>query len=132
MFTDADLLAYLDEVAAPDRMAAIEAALRDEAALRERVAALVEGRDAGVHSLGEVWRRSRVTCPPREQLGSWLLEVLPSGLADYISFHLDVVGCRWCAASVEDLRRQAREADAERPQRRGKYFESSVGRLSGG
>ncbi|TWT99873.1 hypothetical protein Pla108_08160 [Botrimarina colliarenosi] len=131
MFSDADLHAYLDEAIAPERIAAIEAALRADDELRERLATLVAGRDAGLHSLGEVWRRNRLTCPSREQLGSHLLGVLPEGLGDYVTFHLEVVGCRWCTASVDDLReRHERAEDVETPRRRGKYFESSVGRLS--
>lgn len=131
MISDAELLAYLDEAAAPERIASIETALRDDEELRERLATLVAGRDAGLHSLGEVWRRNRLTCPTREQLGSQLLGVLPEGQADYVRFHLEVVGCRWCNASVDDLRdRHERADDEEAPRRRGKYFESSVGRLS--
>jgi hypothetical protein len=132
MFSDADLHAYLDEAADPERIAAIEAVLRDDEALRERLATLVAGRDAGLHSLGEVWRRNRLTCPTREELGSHLLGVLPEGLAEYVAFHLEVIGCRWCQASAQDLREQhAQAASADTPRRRGKYFESSVGRLSG-
>lgn len=129
-FTDAELQAYLDEAAPPERIAAIEAALREDATLREQLATLVSGRDAGLHSLGEVWRRRRLTCPTREQLGSHLLGVLPEGVAGYTAFHLEVVECRWCNASVEDLRQQHDTSDLEEtPRRRGKYFESSVGRL---
>ena len=132
-YTDAELHAYLDEAAPAERIAEIEAALRDDDALRTRLAELVAARDAGLHSLGEVWRRRRLTCPTREQLGSYLLGVLDDGLADYIRFHLEVVECRWCIANVEDLREQHQRAeDDETPRRRGKYFESSVGRLSQG
>ena len=129
-FTDAELHAYLDEAAPAERIAEIEAALRDSEELREQLATLVAGRDAGLHSLGEVWRRRRLTCPTREQLGSHLLGVLTGGLADYVKFHLEVVGCRWCNASLDDLREQHQQSEAdEAPRRRGKYFESSVGRL---
>jgi len=132
-FTDAELHAYLDEATPPERTAEIEAALRADGALRQRLAALVAGSDAGLHSLGEVWRRGRLTCPTREQLGSHLLGVLPAGEADYVGFHLEVVGCPWCNASVEDLReRHEGAADDETPERRGRYFESSVGRLKSG
>lgn len=128
-FTTAELLAYLDEAAPPERIAAIEATLRDDDALRDRVAVLVAGRDAGLHSLGEVWRRRRLTCPTREQLGSHLLGVLPDGLAGYVVFHLRSVECPWCVASLEDLR-ERHEGSADPPEgRRGRYFESSVGRL---
>lgn len=130
-FSDAELQAYLDEAAGPDRTNAIEAAVRDDEALRTRLAELVSRRDAGLHSLGEVWRRKRLTCPSREQLGSYLLGVLQPEEADYLQFHLEVVGCRWCSANVQDLRQQHEQAEAaDVPRRRGKYFESSVGRLS--
>ena len=132
MFSDALLHAYLDEVAPTERMAAIEEALRTDATLQERLAALVAGRDAGLHSLGEVWRRRRLTCPTREQLGSHLLGVLPEGLAGYVRFHLEQAECRWCAANLEDLQKQhdsAASAD-ENNERRRRYFQSSVGRLS--
>lgn len=129
-FSDAELQAYLDEAAPQERITAIESALREDASLREQLATLVAGRDAGLHSLGEVWRRRRLTCPTREQLGSHLLGVLPEGLAGYVAFHLEVVGCRWCNASLDDLRQQHdTSGEAETPRRRGKYFESSVGRL---
>lgn len=128
-FTDAELHAYLDEAAAPARIALIEAATREDPGLRDRLAELVAGRDAGLHSLGEVWRRRRLTCPTREQLGSHLLGVLPESVADYVLFHLEVVECRWCNASLEDLRERYEQASEPATQRRGKYFESSVGRL---
>ncbi len=131
MFSDAELQAYLDEAAAPKRMAAIEAALREEETLRQRLADLVSARDAGLHSLGEVWRRRRLTCLTREQLGSHLMGILPTELADYVTFHIEVAECRWCAANLDDLQSQhsaANNSDSATP-RRERYFQSSVGRL---
>ncbi|MEO1496393.1 MAG: hypothetical protein AAFV43_04505 [Planctomycetota bacterium] len=137
-YSTAELIAYLDEAAPAGRMSEIESALRDDAELRERLATLVSARDAGLHSLGEVWRRRRLTCPTREQLGSYLLGVLPDGpdggLAGYLRFHVEVVECRWCLANLEDLREKhagAAEAADDVETRRGRYFQSSVGRLSG-
>lgn len=131
MFSDAELHAYLDEAAAPQRMAAIETALREEESLRQRLADLVSARDAGLHSLGEVWRRRRLTCPTREQLGSHLMGILPPELADYVTFHIEEVECRLCAANLEDLQTQhsaSNEIEASKP-RRERYFQSSIGRL---
>src|SRR5918994_236351 len=110
--SDAELERFLDEALPPERMAALEAALRDDDALQKRLAAAVGRRDAGVHSLAAVWRRHRLSCPTREQLGSHLLGVLEPGLADYVKFHLETVACRYCLASVEDLRCQHAAADA--------------------
>jgi hypothetical protein len=129
-FTTTELEAFLDEALPVDRMAAIEDALRKSDALQKQLAAINGRRDAGVHSLGEVWRRHRLSCPAREQLGSYLLGVLPGEAAEYTRFHLETIGCRYCAASIADLkaRQSAAEADiAER--RRQKYFQSSAGYL---
>lgn len=130
-FTNADLEAYLDESLSSARLASVEAALRDEPGLVDQLATLAGRRDAGVHSLGAIWRRQRLTCPTREQLGSFLLGVLDPAHADYLQFHLDQVGCRYCNASVEDLREQHAAANAkESESRRSKYFQSSAGYLS--
>ncbi len=130
-FSNADLEAYLDESLSSARLANVEAALRDEPGLVDRLATLAGQRDAGVHSLGAIWRRQRLTCPSREQLGSYLLGVLDPGHANYLQFHLDEVGCRYCSASVEDLREQHAAAHAQDSEsRRSKYFQSSAGYLS--
>lgn len=129
-YSNAELFSYLDEAASPERMAAIEEELRSDDELRNRVAGLVAGRDAGLHSLGEVWRRRRLTCPTREELGSFLLGVLDKGHAEYVRFHLEVIECRLCTASLEDLQNQhATSASEEIGARRERYFQSSVGRL---
>jgi hypothetical protein len=130
-YTDAQLDGFLDEALPPEEMAALEAALRDDAALQKQLAAAAGRRDAGVHSLAAVWRRHRLSCPTREQLGSHLLGVLEPGLADYVVFHLETMTCRYCLASLQDLRDQhAADDDPVVQQRRTKYFQSSVGRLS--
>jgi anti-sigma factor RsiW len=129
-FSNAELEAYLDESLSVARMTAIEGALRHDAELTERLAAINGRRDAGVHSLGEIWRRRRLSCPSREQLGSYLLGVLADDETDYVKFHLDTVGCRYCAANVHDLQSQQSSADANQVEkRRHRYFQSSAGYL---
>ena len=124
------LEAYLDEALPPEQMADIEEALRSSDALRERLKAVSGKRDAGVHSLGAIWRRHRLTCPSREQLGSYLLGVLATDEADFIKFHLDVSRCRLCHANWADLQSEQASTDTqETTGRRKKYFESSVGHL---
>lgn len=132
--TDADLLAYADELLAADEAAAIEEQLRETSGLRQRLALLLKQRDQGGHSLGEVWRRQRLSCPTRSELGSYLLGALEDEATDYIEFHLHTIGCSICAANLADLQeRQASDASGaakERDSRRQRYFESSAGRLS--
>ncbi len=128
-FTQADLEAYLDEALPMDLMARIEAALRDDASLAQQLVAINGRRDAGLHSLGEVWRRHRLTCPSREQLGSYLLAVLDPDELAHIRFHLEVSGCRTCQANLDDLQTRQTEDRTTIEGRRKKYFQSSAGQL---
>jgi hypothetical protein len=128
-FTTSELEAFLDESLPVERMAVIEDALRQSDALQKQLATINGRRDAGVHSLGDVWRRHRLSCPTREQLGSFLLGVLPRDAADYVKFHIDTIECRYCAASIADLKSQQSAAESEVTRRRQRYFQSSVGHL---
>ena len=127
-YTHEELLAYLAEQLPTERMAAIERALRNSEPLRRQLAALARERDQGGFTVGEVWRRGRLSCPTRSQLGAYLLGALDGGPRDYIEFHLRTIGCRVCAANLADLQ-QATAAAPEKQRRRRKYFESSAGYL---
>ena len=127
-----DLEGYLDEVLPAEEMARIEKALREDPELMRRAGTVQSRRNAGLHSLGEIWRAGRLSCLSREQLGSYLLGVLPDELADYVKFHLETVGCRYCQANLADLQHeQAEHAEKARTRRR-RYFESSAGYLRDG
>jgi hypothetical protein len=128
LFTDEELLAYLDELLPPERMADAEKSLRNSEPLRRRLAGLARSRDQGVHSVGAIWRRRRLSCPSRKDWGNYLLGTLPQKLQEYYDFHLRTVGCRFCLANLRDLE-QASEAAAHTQQRRQKYFQSSAGYL---
>lgn len=130
-FTDQQLLGYLDEALPVAEMTAIESALRTSEALRRRLAALAARRDQGLHSVGEIWRRLRLSCPSRAELGAFLLGTLEERAAGYIEFHLRTVGCRYCLANLDDLERAA-ASDSDAPRRRARFFQSSAGRLSKG
>jgi hypothetical protein len=131
-FRQSDLEAYLDEALPAVEMARIEKAARNDPALREQLASIHARRNAGVHSLGEIWRRHRLSCPAREQLGSLLLGALPVDFARYVAFHVEVVGCRYCQANLADLRTQQQaEAEQAAQVRRRAYLKSSAGYLRG-
>ena len=53
-----------------------------------------------------------LTCPSRQQLGSFLLDALDPELAAYLTFHLDVVECPFCQANLDDLKAQSQAATA--------------------
>jgi hypothetical protein len=131
-YTQPELEAYLDEALPPEQMARIELALRSDADLVRQLATINARRDAGVHSLGEIWRRHRLSCATREQLGSYLLGVLSKEAADYLGFHLEVMGCRVCRANLSDLQKQQAETGDTAQTRRRKYFQSSAGYLRPG
>ncbi len=128
-FTENELEAYLDEALSPDEMAEIEKALRNQPQLARQLAAINGRRDAGMHTVGEIWRRHRVSCPTREQLGSFLLGALSTEQLDYVTFHVQTIGCRFCRANLEDLDRQQQEAADTTTSRRRKYLQSSAGYL---
>jgi hypothetical protein len=124
-----DLHAYLDEALPDGEAARIEQALRTSASLRQIVRGLLQERDRGEHSVGAIWRRQRLSCPNREQLGSYMLEALDDGLHDYIRFHLETIGCPYCSANLADLQNRRREPSNHTHKRRKKIFESSAGFL---
>lgn len=128
-FSELELEAYLDEALSPDRMAEIESSLRDQPNMSAQLSVINGRRDAGVHSLGEIWRRHRLTCPNREQLGSYLLEATPKPLTDYIRFHLTEIECRVCSANLNDLESRQADQKTQIESRRRKYFQSSAGYL---
>jgi hypothetical protein len=124
-----DLLAYLEDALSGPETARVEKALRESASLRQLLRTLVQEREAGDHSLGAIWRRHRLSCPTREQLGTYLLGALDEGLRDYIQFHLNTIGCGYCQANLDDLQSQARELPNAATKRRARLFQSSVGLL---
>ena len=78
-------------------------------------------RTIQLHTLGAIWHRCRLTCPSRQQLGSYLLDALDPELAAYIKFHIEVVECPFCQANLADLERQ-HAGQTSPSQSRGKRF----------
>lgn len=127
--TREQLLGYLDDALSESETAQIEQALRESEALQRALRALMQERDRGEHSLGAIWRRERLTCPTREQLGSYVLQVLDAGLQQYIDFHLGTVACAYCLANLADLQQLQQEPVPKARERRRRFFESSAGYL---
>jgi hypothetical protein len=127
--TREQLEGYLDDALSEPETARIEQALRQTEALQRLLRAIMQERDRGEHSLGAIWRRHRLSCPSRDQLGSYLLQVLPDGEQDYIDFHLQTVGCAFCLANLADLQTLQKEPAPKASARRRRFFESSAGLL---
>ncbi len=128
-FSNSDLEAYLDEALPESALAEMEQVLRADSSLLEELAAINARRDSGVHSIATIWRRHRVSCPTRQNLSNYLLQILPAEQTEYLSFHVETVGCRYCQANLADLRDRQSEGSDEVATRRRKYFQSSAGYL---
>ena len=84
--------------------------------------------ESGEHSIGAIWRRERLSCPTRDQLGSFLLKALDDDLETYIEFHLRTIGCPACQANLEDLEKKHAKVDAPTARRRQRIVNSSAPR----
>lgn len=102
-YTDAELEAFLDEALDPARASEIEEAARNDQELLKRMAKINRRRDAGVHSLGAIWRRFQVGVPTKEEMGQFLLGVLPAEHASYIDFRLQTLKCPYTLSLKREL-----------------------------
>jgi hypothetical protein len=129
MFNDSELAGYLDEALPQDLMAEVEQATREDVAIVSRLSEIRARQDAGIHSVSEIWRRHRLSCPTREQWGSYLLGVLDEEQARFFRVHLEIAGCRYCRSNLLDLQSEQGNPVAVAEVRRTKYFQSSAGKL---
>ena len=131
-FTREQLFAYLDDALSEGETAQVEQSLRQSDAFRRQLRSMLAERDRGDHSIGAIWRRNRLSCPTREQLGNHLLGVLDKEERSYIDFHLQTIGCAFCLANFADLQARQKEPAGRTQKRRQRFFESSAGLLRAG
>jgi RNA polymerase sigma factor (sigma-70 family) len=82
--------------------------------------------DAGLDSLlSEVWEEYRPSCPKRSTLGGYVLGTLDEAWTGYVEFHVKRLGCRFCNASLDDLRRET--AAGPNDGLRNRVLQSTVG-----
>jgi len=60
--------------------------------------------------LTEIWEEQRLSCPKRSTVGGYLLNTLDKPWHDYVDFHINQLGCRFCRANLEDLQSQTAQA----------------------
>jgi RNA polymerase sigma factor (sigma-70 family) len=82
--------------------------------------------DAADSTLTRAWEALRPTCPKRSTLGRYLLQTLERPWQEHVQFHVERLGCRFCQANLEDLRREPQE---QKPLRE-RVFQSTVGFIS--
>ena len=128
-FTEAELEAFLEEALDPKRAAQIEIALRDNQELLSRLSRINGRRDAGMHTIGEIWRRNQIGVPTSEELSQYMLGILPEDHANYIKFRLEVIKCPYTIAALHDFKEQQSASRSQIETRQKKYYDSSAGLL---
>jgi hypothetical protein len=98
------LRAYVSDALPDAELVSVERSLRESADLRALLRDVIEQEDRGEHTAGAIWRRERISCPTRDQLGGFLLEAGDPELLEYIHFHIEEIGCPYCRANLDDLR----------------------------
>ncbi len=78
--------------------------------------------------LTDLWEYYRFSCPKRNTIGAYMLGTLEPDWQQYVEFHLNTLGCRFCRANLDDLQNQSRETQQEAFQAR--IMESTIGFLS--
>lgn len=131
-FTDAELEAYLDESLDSARAAEIEQAVRGNRVLLSRLSMINGRRDAGIHTLGEIWRRNQIGVPTVEAMGNFLLGVLSDEESDYINFRMEHLKCPFTLAMFNDLQIQQSENAEMSKTRRERFYKTSAGLLKRG
>ena len=87
-------------------------------------------RDAGIHTLGEIWRRNQIGVPSRDEISDYLAGKLSKEHAEYVDFRIDILKCRYTIALKNDIESQTQsELASQTTSRRKKYFDSSAGLL---
>jgi hypothetical protein len=96
---------------------------------RRRALEQFRWEDAGASDslLTRVWEKIRPTCPKRSTIGRLVLGTLDAPWREHVDFHLNRLGCRFCLANLDDLKR---ETAAEAAPVREKIFQSTVGFLT--
>jgi RNA polymerase sigma factor (sigma-70 family) len=78
--------------------------------------------------LSDLWEYHRFSCPKRNTIGAYMLGTLEPDWRRYVDFHLNLLGCRFCRANLDDLQSQSQETQQEAFQAR--IMESTIGFLS--
>ena len=75
----------------------------------------------------DVWKLQRFSCPKRSTIGAYVLGTLDGKWHEYVDFHINTIGCRFCMANLHDLQEQSALKESRRFQAR--IMESTAGFL---
>jgi RNA polymerase sigma factor (sigma-70 family) len=86
------------------------------------------GSDTEFESLlTDLWEQLRLSCPKRSTIGAYFLKTLESPWYEYVDFHLQSLGCRFCLANLQDLKQQSDQVRFQSFQKR--VLDSTIGFL---
>jgi RNA polymerase sigma factor (sigma-70 family) len=97
--------------------------------IREHIASLPNepSSEQFENLLTDIWKMQRFSCPKRSTVGAFFLGTLDKQWHDYIDFHINTIGCRFCLANLEDIKTEnAKKKDTTL---QAKIMESTVGFL---
>ncbi len=77
--------------------------------------------------LTDIWEVGRFSCPKRSTIGAYLLGTLDNRWHQYVDFHVNRLGCRFCRANLDDLQTQNTKNRSTRL--RARIMESTAGFL---
>jgi hypothetical protein len=77
--------------------------------------------------LTDIWKLQRFSCPKRSTIGAYVLGTLDRQWRQYVDFHINTIGCRYCMANLHDLQEQNAQKQNRRLQAR--IMESTAGFL---
>ncbi|HOA73944.1 MAG TPA: sigma-70 family RNA polymerase sigma factor [Phycisphaerae bacterium] len=83
--------------------------------------------EAADSMIAEIWQERRLSCPKRSTLGAWMLGTLEPAWTDYVRFHVERLGCRFCRANLDDLEQQTATEPAQTF--RDRILQSTIGFL---
>ena len=76
--------------------------------------------------LRSAWESHRPSCPKRSTLGKYSLGILPPAWEDFVRYHVEILGCLFCDANLQELRKGPSETGAVSRQH---LFQSTIGFL---
>lgn len=79
--------------------------------------------------LTTIWSDGRLSCPKRSTIGAYILGTLDAPWRDYVNFHLETQGCRFCRANYDDLQQQTAQPAADAL--RDRVMQSTIGFFAG-
>jgi RNA polymerase sigma factor (sigma-70 family) len=97
--------------------------------IRERIASIPcdPSSEEFENLLTDIWKLHRFTCPKRSTIGAFYLGTLDKAWHDYINFHINIIGCQFCLANLEDIKTES--ARKQNTQLQARIMQSTVGFL---